>query len=210
MELRNNKKLMSARGFLLTHYSSYPEIKEKITHDIFDSIYLVCETKRRILGFLKGYTSRQWLHRRPNMCDQGGNQIKWSEASLNKLGIDNIHNFQSFGVIDKICVDKRFRKKKVAFNLLKLFTKILLEHENHYVLSEVVSHVYKNDKQIDIKNKASIKFHEKLGFMKVGNTFKYDYCKTFLKEEGSFKDHIYMAKINDLPYKYKRIFVPIR
>ncbi|MGM0688720.1 MAG: hypothetical protein ACQESO_03960 [Bacillota bacterium] len=210
MQLENKPDLMSSRGFLIDHYTSHPEIKDDLEDNIFSSIFLVCETRKGILGFLHGYDSEQWLKQRPHLSGINGTKIVWIESTLNKLGISSIENFNSFGVIDKISVDKTLGKKRVAFNLIRLFAKLLLEKEKKYVMSEIVTRVYEKDKPLDIKNKASIKFHRKLGFHKVGDTEKYSYDDTFLKDKGYFKDEIYLARINDLPYQYKRIFRAIK
>lgn len=209
-QLVNKPVLMSNRGFLLDHYTSNPQKKEEFADSIFNSTFLVCESRKGILGFLQGHESEQWLKLRPNMCGVSGARIHWDKEALKKLGITNIENFFHFGVIDKVAVDKTLGKKKVAYNLIKLFAKLLLEKGKKYVLSEIVTRVYNGDKPLNIKNKASIRFHRKLGFKKVGESEKYSYESTFLKEKGYFKDEIYMAKINDLPYQYKQIFQVIK
>lgn len=210
MQLVNKPDLMSSRGFLIDHYTSHPEIKKQIAENIFNSIFLVCETRKGVLGFLQGYDSEQWLMHRPDLCGPNRSKIQWIDDALKKLGIESMKNFNRFGVIDKISVDKSYGKKRVAYNLIRLFAKLLLEQEKKYVVSEIVTRVYDEDKRLDIKNKASIKFHKKLGFLKVGNTEKYSYEDTFLKDKGYFKDEIYMARIADLPYRYKRIFTAIK
>ncbi|HED23528.1 MAG TPA: GNAT family N-acetyltransferase [Firmicutes bacterium] len=209
-QLVNKPVLMSNRGFLLDHYTPNPHKKEEFADSIFNSIFLVCENRKGILGFLQGHESEQWLKQRPNMCGVNECKIHWDEETLLKLGISNIENFYQFGVIDKVAVDKTLGKKRVAYNLIKLFAKLLLEKGKKYVLSEIVTRVYCGDKPLNIKNKASIRFHRKLGFKKVGESEKYSYEDTFLKDKGFFKDEIYMAKINDLPYQYKRIFQVIK
>jgi len=209
-QLVNKPVLMSTRGFLIDHYTSQPHKKEEFADSIFNSIFLVCENRKGILGFLQGHESEQWLKQRPNMCGVNGARIDWNEEALRKLGITSLENFHHFGVIDKVAVDKTLGKKRVAYNLIKLFAKLLLEKEKRYVFSEIVSRVYSRDKPMNIKNKASIRFHKKLGFNKVGESEKYSYEYTFLKEKGFFKDEIYLAKINDLPYQYKRIFQVIK
>lgn len=210
MQLVNKPELMSSRGFLINHYTSNPEIKDTIEDDIFESIFLVCETKKGILGFLQGYTSEQWFKIRPKLSGAGDTKIKWIDETLNKMGVEDMASFNSFGVIDKISVDKTLGKKAVAYNLIRLFAKLLLENEKKFVMSEIVTRVYDNDKSLEIRNKASINFHKKLGFYKVGETEKYSYNDSFLKESGFLKDDIYLARINDLPYTYKRIFNAIR
>ncbi len=210
MQLVNRPNLMSSRGFLIDHYTSHPEIKKELEENIFNSIFLVCETRKGIMGFLQGYDSKQWLQQRPGLSGISGGQITWDQDALEKLGITSIEDFDSFGVIDKISVDKTFGKKRVAYNLIRLFAKLLLEEGRKYIMSEIVTRVYEEDRSLDIKNTASIKFHRKLGFHKAGHTEKYSYEDTFLKEKGYFKDEIYLARINDLPYQYKRIFKVVR
>ena len=210
MQLVNKPDKMTSRGFLIDHYSSLPEIKDEFENNIFNSIFLVCETRKGIVGFLQGYDSEQWLQFRPNLSGPNGANIDWFDEPLEKLGIKSIDSFNSFGVIDKICVDKTLGKKRVAYNLIKLFVKLLLEKERKYVMSEIVTRVFSDDKPLNIRNKASIKFHRKLGFQKVGSSEKYNYDSAFLKEKGYFQDDIYLASINDLPYQYKRIFKAIK
>jgi hypothetical protein len=169
-------------------------------------VVLVCETRKGILGYLQGYLGEAWLQFRPQLCSADGGSINWLDHQLRKIGILDICNFNNFGVIDKVVVDKTLDQKRVAFDLIKLFGKILLESEKHYMMSEVVSHIYKDDLCLDITNKASINFHKRLGFIKVGQSEKYHYEGSFLNEKGFFRDNVYMAKISALPYTYKRLY----
>lgn len=206
MQLENKPKSMSKRGFLISHYTENPEMKKVIEADIFDSIFLVCETRLGILGFLQGYPSKQWQKIRPDLCSPDGGEIIWLDERLRKIGIQDIHSFNGYGVLEKITVDKTLNQKRVALGLIKLFGKILLEMGKTHIMSEIVTAIYRGDDLLNIANKASITFHRRLGFTRVGTSNKYRYEDSYLGKKGYFKDDIYMARISALPYTYRRLF----
>jgi len=204
-QLENKPQKMSSRGFLLGDYEHHPEYLPIIEEAIYENIFYVCESKRKILGFLWGYTAKQWIRERPGMTDFRGAEIHWDNRELAKIGINDILALENFGVVDKIAVDTSLNKKRVAFDLLKSFMKFLLEESCNYIMSEIVISIKKNGVLLPIHNYASEKFHKKIGFRKVGESGWYRYPKSVFGEEGLFRDAVYIASVKDMPYKYKKM-----
>jgi len=185
VELTSDEKKMSQNGFLLINYSQKPELKRELSLQIQKDIFLVAKMKNKIIGFIHGHDTKQWIHTH-------GSHLKGK--ILKKLGIRAKEKLSHVVHLDKIAIHPKYQRLGQGSRLLKYFLHAGRKHKEKYVVSEVVSAVYTNGKRLQITNEASMKFHEHHFFRKIGNQ-EYSFEKTFLKKSAKFVDTVFLLKI---------------
>ncbi|MCK5107762.1 MAG: GNAT family N-acetyltransferase [Nanoarchaeota archaeon] len=178
-------------GFLLAHYSAHPEFKEIFVEHVGKTPFFVVEYNNRILGSTLGYTQEQWKTVRGGLIDAAQKDPLWIPGALEKLEILDPHSI-GYSVCEKIVTHPDARGMGVG----KMLIEALKQNSNsQFQYSEVVEKVFSGENLLPLENIASQKFHEKVGAVKVARSHRYSYDKSYLGEDGSFVDGIYLLPL---------------
>jgi predicted GNAT superfamily acetyltransferase len=149
-----NKK-ESNDGFLMDNYSSNP----KHYKDIFAAkakklrFFYVAEMRNEVVGFLMGYTRKEWLADNPD----------WFETTNWKPGFD-MKKTDSFVFTDKIAIMADYTGLGIGSKIYNQYMKDLKEAGVDYIFSETI---------IDpMPNFASLNFRKKQNFKMAGMRYE--------------------------------------
>jgi len=148
-------KKESTDGFLMDNYNADPkqykkEFKEKAEKLKF---FYVAEMRNELVGFLMGYTRKEWLADNPNWIED----INWSPGF-------NLNKTECFIMTDKIAITAKYKGCGIGSKIYNQYMKDLKIAGIKHIFSETI---------IDpVPNLASLAFRKKQAFKMAGMRYE--------------------------------------
>ncbi len=191
VELTKDVEQMNKSGFLITQYSTKPELKKDLLTAARQGRLLVYVAGDEILGYICGITQREYL----SIFEQEGAKLD-NLPKLKAFGVSDIRDLSNVASSDKIAVKPGFGGMGVGATLFAEYIRLEKAKGTEYILAHVVDELYVGGKAIGLLNTPSTRFHEKLGFVKVAESH-HSNSSTVYGSGLQTKNSIFLLKISD-------------